>query len=53
MEYFFDISKCQACPYRDGCYKPSLIEKHNDSHKEFKETEYFKETIKQRYKTEA
>ena len=60
--YWFDVKKCQECPYREGCYKPgaktrtvSLKEKSQApiGHLEFQESEEFKERIKNRYKIEA
>lgn len=62
MTYFFDIEKCQHCPYKKGCYKEGAKKKTysetiiSDSHSEqakFQETEYFKEKAKERYKIEA
>jgi len=62
LRYFFDIEKCKKCPQKDGCYKDGAKSKTynvtilSDLHKEqkeFQETEYFKERLKQRYKIEA
>ena len=60
--YYFDVEKCKTCPLRNGCYKEGSKTKtysvsiKSDIHKEqiaFKETEYFKENAKNRYKIEA
>ncbi len=62
LSYHFDISKCQICSRRDGCYRPGATCKtYNitikcDEHKhqqEIQETEEFKEKMKVRYKIEA
>lgn len=60
--YYFDIEKCKACPFKEGCYKEgaktksySVIIK-SDIHKSqmaFQESDYFKEKSKERYKIEA
>ena len=62
MVYCFDIEKCKRCSMRDGCYKEGSKSKtysvtinsdiHN-AHKEFQETERFKELYLQRYMIEA
>lgn len=60
--YFFDVHKCQQCPFREGCYKEGAKSKtysvsiKSDEHSkqaEFQKTEYFKERAKERYKIEA
>lgn len=62
MVYYFDIDKCQHCPIKDGCYKEgaksktysiSLGSDAHSGHKEFQETDHFKELSSQRYKIEA
>jgi len=62
LTYHFDIEKCKACSYKEGCYKNGaksktysvtiLSETHKEQ-KEFQETVYFKERAKQRYMIEA
>lgn len=62
LEYSFDINKCKTCPMRDGCYKDGaksktfsitiLSETHLEQ-KEFQESDYFKERVRQRYMIEA
>lgn len=60
--YYFDIEKCQSCPYKEGCYKDGAKSKSysttikSDIHKSqitFQESAYFKEKSKERYKIEA
>jgi IS5 family transposase len=60
--YYFDIKKCQSCPFKEGCYKDgaksktySVTIKSNEHRQqlEFQESEYFKEKSKERYKIEA
>ncbi|MCQ2009031.1 IS1182 family transposase [Sporolactobacillus sp. STSJ-5] len=60
--YYFDINKCQQCPFREGCYKEGAKSKtysvsiKSDEHSRqaaFEKTEYFKERSKERYKIEA
>lgn len=60
--YYFDIQKCQRCPYKESCYKDGSKAKtysvtiKSDIHKsqiEFQESNYFKEKAKERYKIEA
>ena len=60
--YYFDIQKCQECPYREGCYKAGAKTKtfsvttkceEHARQLEFQESEEFKERIKERYKIEA
>ena len=60
--YYFDVEKCKACPFREGCYKPGSKTKtysvsiKSDLHKDqmaFQETEYFRSKSKERYKIEA
>jgi len=62
MKYYFDIEKCKECKLMGQCYKKNAKSKTysisilSDTHKEqkeFEETEYFKERIKQRYMIEA
>ena len=62
LTYYFDIKKCQKCPFKDGCYKEGAKSKtvgisikceEHQKQKEFQETEYFKEKAKERYKIEA
>jgi len=62
MVYYFDVNRCQKCPFREGCYKDGakskthsitiLSEPHTEQ-LEFENSEYFKERIKERYKIEA
>ena len=59
--YYFDVEKCEACPYRQGCYrggptKTYSVSVRSDLHqgqKEFQDSEEFQEKAKQRYKIEA
>jgi hypothetical protein len=60
--YYFDISKCQQCPFQEGCYKAgaktktysvSIKSAEHSGQKGFQESEYFKEKAKERYKIEA
>lgn len=60
--FYFDISKCQQCPFKDGCYKEgaktktysiSIKSAEHSGQKLFQESEYFKEKAKERYKIEA
>jgi hypothetical protein len=62
MVYYFDIETCKHCQQREGCYKEgsksksysvSLTSDVQQEHKEFQETERFKEFSKERYKIEA
>jgi len=62
MIYYFDIEKCQHCPLKDGCYKAGAKSKSYSvslgsvthiKHKEFQETDHFKELASHRYKIEA
>lgn len=62
IKYFFDIKKCQFCPFREGCYKEGAKSKtysvtiKSTEHKDqevFQNTEAFKELAKTRYKIEA
>jgi len=62
MTYYFDVEKCQHCPYAVGCYKEGAKAKtysvtiNNELHKEqqaFQETEAFKVKARERYKIEA
>jgi hypothetical protein len=62
MTYYFDIEKCKECKLKGQCYKENAKSKTysisilSDTHreqKEFEETEYFKERIRQRYMIEA
>lgn len=60
--YYFDVEKCKACPFREGCYKPGAKTKtysvpiKSDLHKDqmvFQETEHYRSKSKERYKIEA
>lgn len=60
--YYFDIEKCQHCPFKEGCYKEGAKSKSysvsikSNEHTEqtiFQESDYFKEKSKDRYKIEA
>lgn len=60
--YYFDIEKCQRCPFKEGCYKEGAKSKSysvsikSNIHVEqvkFQESEFFKEKSKERYKVEA
>jgi transposase len=60
--YFFDVEKCKACPYREGCYKEgsrtksfsvTLMSSIHSEQKAYQETEEFKNLAKERYKIEA
>jgi transposase len=60
--YYFDVGKCQKCPFQDGCYKPgaksktySMTIKSNEHEQQlaFQNSEIFKERAKERYKIEA
>lgn len=60
--FYFDISKCKQCPFKDGCYKEgaktktysvSMKSAEHSGQKLFQESEYFKEKAKERYKIEA
>lgn len=60
--YYFDIKKCQSCPFKEGCFKEGAKSKtysvtiKSTEHRqqlEFQESEYFKEKSKERYKIEA
>ena len=62
MVYYFDVEKCKRCPIRDGCYKEgsksksysvSITSDIQNEHKEFQETERFKELSSLRYMIEA
>ena len=62
LRYQFDVEKCKSCPKRDGCYKEGSKTKSycvtikSDYHAEqeaFQKIEYFKDTLKNRYKIEA
>lgn len=62
MTYFFDTEKCKACPLKEGCYKDgaknktysvAILPETHHAQKEFQESEYFKERVKQRYMIEA
>jgi transposase len=62
MTYYFDVKKCQTCPFRDGCYKPgaksktynhAILSTTHSKQKEFQDTDRFKEVVKDRYKIEA
>lgn len=60
--YYFDVEKCKTCPLKEGCYKEGSKTKtysvsiKSDLHQEqisFRETDYYKEKAKHRYKIEA
>lgn len=60
--YWFDIKRCQVCPYRDGCYKPGAKtrtfsfkerETYQEEFLEFANSEQYKTKLKERYKIEA
>ena len=62
IRYYFDVDKCQTCPFRNGCYKEGAKKKSmtvtlkNPIHleqAEYMETKEFKELYKERYKIEA
>jgi hypothetical protein len=62
LAYYFDIEKCKACPYKDGCYKGgakskaygvTILSETRREQKEFQETEYFKGRARRRYMTGA
>jgi len=62
LVYYFDIEKCKHCPLREGCYKEgsksktysiSLMCDVHSEHKDFQETERFKDLFHRRYKIEA
>ncbi len=62
VTYYFDVEKCKNCPLKEGCYKEGTKTKSysvtlkSDIHKEqmkFKNSDYFKEKSKHRYKIEA
>lgn len=62
MTYYFDVSKCKTCPYKEGCYKEGAKTKSysvsikSDVHKNqiaFQKSDYFKDKSKERYKIEA
>jgi radical SAM protein with 4Fe4S-binding SPASM domain len=62
MVYYFDIEKCKRCPIKAGCYNEgcksksysiSLGSDTQSEHKEFQESEHFKELAAVRYKIEA
>jgi IS5 family transposase len=62
ITYYFDVDKCQNCPFKEGCYKDgakkksytvTILSETHKAQKEFQETEYFKERAKQRYMIEA
>ena len=63
MEYTFDKKKCEGCPHKDKCalgnrkHKTYMISIQSNLHKEqkeFEETEYFKDKMRnERYKIEA
>jgi hypothetical protein len=62
IEYHFDIEKCKHCPMRDGCYKEGCKTKTYSvritsdiqlEHKNFQESEKFKELASIRYMIEA
>ncbi|WP_157404771.1 transposase, partial [Shouchella shacheensis] len=59
--YYFDVEKCQSCPFQEGCYQAGAKSKtysvtiKSDEHTAqmaFQETDTFKEKAKERYKIE-
>lgn len=62
IRYLFDVEKCKACPFREGCYKEGAKTKSyyvtikSTEHSEqeaFQNTEEFRKLSKSRYKIEA
>ncbi|GAK00466.1 transposase [Geomicrobium sp. JCM 19055] len=62
MTYYFDIEKCQRCPFQEGCYKAGAKSKtysetiksaEHTAQMAFQETESFKTRARERYKIEA
>ncbi len=62
QKYYFDIEKCQMCPFREGCYTEGAKSKtysvtiKSTEHKEqetFQDSDEFKELARSRYKIEA
>lgn len=60
--YYFNVEKCERCPFKEGCYKEGAKSKtysvtiKSNEHSEqenFQESQYFKEKSKERYKIEA
>lgn len=60
--YYFDVEKCQWCPFQDGCYKAGAKTKtysvriKSEEHEQqgaFQNSETFKERARERYKIEA
>ncbi|MBV6683394.1 transposase, partial [Bacillus sp. JRC01] len=60
--YYFDVEKCQRCPFQEGCYKEGAKTKtysvriKSEEHEQqgaFQNSETFKERAKERYKIEA
>lgn len=60
--YFFDIERCKRCPLKEGCYKEGSKSKtysvtikstEHTNQAAFQESEFFKQTAKERYKIEA
>ena len=45
--------KKHSTDYKKKTYTITIEEKHEDPHKDFEKTEYFKKKIKERYKIEA
>ena len=62
LRYYFDVKKCQTCPFQEGCYKKgaksktysvSIKSTEQTEQEEFQNSEYFKKKAKERYKIEA
>ena len=60
--YYFDVEKCKHCKLKDGCYKEGskyktysvkIKDDIHIKHKDYMETEEFKELYSERYKIEA
>lgn len=59
--YYFDVERCQKCPLQDGCYRPGaksktysirILSSQHSQHKEFEQTEYFQQRVRERYRIE-
>lgn len=62
LRYYFDVKKCQTCPFQEGCYKKgaksktysvSIKSTEQTDQEAFQSSEYFKKKAKERYKIEA
>ncbi|NDV64301.1 IS1182 family transposase [Bacteroides sp. 224] len=62
IAYYFDVQKCKICAHKEGCYKPGAKSKSykvaiksdtQTAQLAFQQTEYFRQTYRQRYKIEA